>query len=401
MFASLTLWKIETKSGERLVVEKIKTREKTIVLVGTAHISRESIELVKKTIEKEKPDIVGVELDAQRYTQLKMGKRWQEMDIGQIIKEGKVYLFLINLLLSNLQRRLGDELGIAPGTEMLEAIKLAEEKKLPIALLDRDIQVTMKRAFQNTGIVEKAKLLLQVITGFFQEGEALTKEKVEELKKTDILNKLMSELSREFPSLKKTLVDERDLFIANQILNAPGKKIVAILGLGHLEGVKKYLDKKRDTSELVLVKKKKNIFGLLKYIIPVLFAVFIAYAFLAKGIEATANVFLWWFLITGICSAIGAMLSKPHPLSILTAFVAAPFTTLHPALASGWFAAGVEMKFRNPKVKDFESLAKLNSYSDWEKNRVTHLLMVAAYTNIGSTIGVVIAFPYLLALLGI
>ncbi|MDD5163822.1 MAG: TraB/GumN family protein [Candidatus ainarchaeum sp.] len=384
-----------------MTVEKIKNKEKTIVLVGTAHISKESIELVNKTIEKEKPEIVGVELDAQRYAQLKMGRRWQEMNIGQVIKEGKVYLFLINLLLSNLQRRLGDELGIAPGTEMLEAMRLAEEKKIPIALLDRDIQITMKRAFQNTGIVEKAKLLMQVVTGFFQEGEALTKEKVEELKKTDILNKLMSELSKEFPSLKKTLVDERDLFIANQILNAPGKKIVAVLGLGHLEGVKKFLDKKRDIRELTIVKKKRSIFSILKYVIPALFVVFIAYAFFAKGIEATANVFLWWFLITGICSAIGALIARSHALSILTAFVAAPFTTLHPALASGWFAAGVEMKFRNPKVKDFESLSKLNSYSDWEKNRVTHLLMVAAYTNIGSTIGVIIAFPYLLALLGI
>ncbi|MDD5148061.1 MAG: TraB/GumN family protein [Candidatus ainarchaeum sp.] len=383
-----------------MAVEKIKTKEKTIVLVGTAHISRESIELVKKTIEKEKPGIVGVELDMQRFQQLKMGRHWQEMDIGRIIKEGKLYLFLINLLLSNLQRRLGDELEVAPGTEMLEAMKIAEEKKIPIALLDRDIQVTMKRAFQNTGIVEKIKLGLQLISGFFQEGEALTKEKVEELKKTDILNRLMADLGREFPSLKKTLVDERDLFIANQILDAPGKKIVAVLGLGHLEGVKKYLDKKRDTRELMQVKKKKSILGVLKYLVPALFVVFIAYAFFAKGIGATLDVFFWWFLITGICSAIGSLFSRPHPLTVLTAFVAAPFTTLHPALASGWFAAGVEMKYKSPKVKDFETLGKLNSYSDWEKNRVTHLLMVAAFTNIGSTIGVVIAFPYLLALLG-
>ena len=228
-----------------MAVEKIKTGEKTIILVGTAHISRESIELVKKTIEKEKPSIVGVELDSERFYQLKMGKRWQEMDVSQIIKEGRAYLFLVNLLLSNLQSKLGDELGIAPGTEMLEAIKLAEEKKIPIALLDRDIKITMKRAFDNTGFFEKAKLAIQVFSGFFQESEKLTKDKIEELKKTDILNKLMAELSAQFPSLKKTLVAERDLFIANQILNAPGKKIVAVLGLGHLQGVAKFLDKKR------------------------------------------------------------------------------------------------------------------------------------------------------------
>ena len=383
-----------------LAVEKIKTKEKTIVLVGTAHISSESIELVKKTIEKEKPDIVGVELDIQRFQQLKMGRKWQEMDLNQILKEGKAHLFLINLLLSNMQRKLGDDLGIAPGSEMLEAIRLAEEKKIPIALLDRDIGITLKRALNGTSLFEKIKLGTQVLMGFFQEQEKLTKEKIEELKKTDILNKLMAELSVQFPSLKRTLVDERDLFIANSILNAPGKKIVAVLGLGHLQGVAKFLDKKRETKQLLETKKKRGIFSLLKYLVPALFFVFIAYAFWAKGIDTTISVFFWWFLITGSLSAVACLFARAHPLSILTAFVAAPFTTLHPALASGWFAAGVEMKMRSPKVKDFESLNRLNSYGDFEKNRVTHLLLVAAYTNIGSTIGVIIAFPYLLSLIG-
>ena len=268
-----------------LAVEKIKTKEKTIVLVGTAHISSESIELVKKTIEKEKPDIVGVELDIQRFQQLKMGRKWQEMDLNQILKEGKAHLFLINLLLSNMQRKLGDDLGIAPGSEMLEAIRLAEEKKIPIALLDRDIGITLKRALNGTSLFEKIKLGTQVLMGFFQEQEKLTKEKIEELKKTDILNKLMAELSVQFPSLKRTLVDERDLFIANSILNAPGKKIVAVLGLGHLQGVAKFLDKKRETKQLLETKKKRGIFSLLKFIVPALFVVFIAYAFWAKGMR--------------------------------------------------------------------------------------------------------------------
>jgi len=381
-----------------MAVEKIKTGEKTIILVGTAHISKESIELVNKTIEKEKPDTVGIELDFQRLEQLKAGKKWRETDISQILKEGRTYLFLINLLLANMQRKMGDELGVAPGSEMIEAIKLAQAKKIPITLLDRDVRVTLKRAFQNTGLKEKLKLGIHLIGGFFQESEKLTKEKVEELKQTDMLNKLMQDLGKEFPSLKKTLVDERDLFIANQILKSPGKKIVAVQGLGHLEGVKRFLDKPRDITELLVIKKKKSIFSLLKYLVPGLFIAFLGYAFLAKGIETTVFVFLWWFLITGVFSAIAAAFSRAHPLSILTAFVAAPFTTLHPALASGWFAAAVEMKFKCPKVKDFETLNKLNSYRDFEKNRVTHLLLVAAYTNIGSTIGVVIAFPYLVAL---
>jgi pheromone shutdown-related protein TraB len=382
-----------------MAVEKIKAEGKTIILVGTAHVSRESIEQVKETIEKENPDVVGVELDPQRFAQLKSGKKWQETDILEILKQGKMYLFLINVLLTNMQRKLGDELGIAPGSEMLEAISLAEKKNITIGLLDRDIRITLKRAFENTGLIEKAKLGFQVISGFFQEAEPITKEKVEELKKTDILNKLMQELSVQFPSLKRTLVDERDIFIANQILNSPGKKIVAVLGLGHLEGVKKYLDHKRDIKPLMSLKKKRSYWGLLKYLVPGLFIIFFGYILLTKGIVTTGNFFLLWFVITGGFSAIGALLARAHPLAILTAFAAAPFTTLHPALASGWLAAGVEMKYKKPKVKDFETLNKLNSYGDFQRNMVTHNLIVAAYTNIGSTIGVIVAFPYFVALL--
>lgn len=383
------------------MIERISLEGKQIILVGTAHVSRQSVELVKKTIEEEKPDVVGIELDAERYNQLKSGRKWQETNVSELIKKGQLYVFLLNLLLANLQRKIGQQLGVKPGEEMFAACAIAEKKKIPIALLDRSVRITLKRAIQKTSLREKFRLLLSFIAGLFGEGQKIDAEKVEQMKQKDMMTELMNELSRQAPSVKEVLVDERDKYIAYRINSLGAKKIVAVLGAGHLEGVKKFLGKPVDILELESIQKKKSYWGLLKYLVPALFVLVLAWGFYARGFVGGLQLFAYWFLITGIFSAIGAIFAKSHAVSILTAFVAAPFTTLHPALASGWFAAAAEAKFRNPKVKDFESLSSLNSYKDFEKNNVTHLLLVAAYTNIGSTIGVIAALPYLVKLLGI
>jgi len=220
------------------MIEKIKFGEKEIILVGTAHISKKSVELVKETIEKENPDTIAVELCQQRYNQLKQGKKWREMDIIKLIQTGQSYLFLTNLLLSNIQKKMGLKLGIKPGSEMIEATKIAEEKQIPISLVDRNVTITLKRALNKTGTIEKIKLILSIILSFFHEAEELTPEKIEELKNEDIMTKLMQELSKIAPTIKKVLVDERDIYIANKIKQTPGKKIVAVVGAGHLKGIK-------------------------------------------------------------------------------------------------------------------------------------------------------------------
>lgn len=382
-----------------MLVETIKVGNKKIVLVGTAHVSNESVKLVEETIEKEKPDVVGVELDFQRLKQLQQGKRWQQMDLGQIIKEGKTHLFLLNVLLANLQRQIGDNLGVKPGSEMIMATKIAAERKIPIALLDRDVGITLKRALNRTSFFEKAKLGYSIVSGFMGVGQTLDRETVEQLKEKDMLNALMQQLSKELPSVKKVLVDERDIFIANRILQVKAKKIVAVVGAGHLEGIKKYLDKPRDVRPLLTVKKKRSVASLLKYIIPLAFFVFIAYGFYTKGSDIALNLLLMWFLINGTLSALGAALARAHPFSILAAFIAAPITSLHPALAAGWFAGLVELKMRSPKVKDFEQLPDLDNLSSFTSNRVTRILIVTAFANIGSMIGTVIALPYIASLL--
>jgi len=381
-------------------VEKISFDDKEIILVGVAHIGTKSSELVNSVITQEKPDIIGIELDPQRYEQLQSEKKWKETDILQVVREGKAYLLLLNILLSNIQRRYGDSIGIRPGMEMMEAVKLAQQKKIPIELLDRDIKITLKRALSEAGIWEKIKLFFSVIMGIFSEEYELTEEDIDSLTQKDVMSELLTELSDHLPSLSKAIIHERDLYIANKILQANGKKIVAVVGAGHVEGIKKYLDKKRSISHLLTLPAKRRYFRYLKYLVPASFIIILLYGLYLKGFETVIDILFLWIIINGGLSALGALLALGHPLSILTAFIAAPLTSLHPAFAAGWFAGLVETKIKTPRVKDFEALTHLDSLRDFFKNRVTHVLLVVAFANIGSVIGTVIALPYMVSLLG-
>lgn len=381
-------------------VEKTTFKDKEIILVGVAHIGTKSLELVREVIETEKPDVVGIELDSQRFEQLRFEKKWKETDILKVIKQGKAYLLLINILLSNIQRRYGDSVGIRPGMEMMEAVKIAEKNSIPLELLDRDIKITLKRALSQASIWEKAKLFFSIVMGIFSDESELTEEDIDNLTQKDVMSELLEELSEQFPSVSSAIINERDLYIANKILDVKGNKVVAIVGAGHIEGIKKYLDKKRSISELLVTPPKKKYLKYLKYLVPASFALIMIYGLYVKGFDAVVDFLLLWILINGGLSALGALIALAHPLSIVTAFIAAPLTSLHPAVAAGWFAGLVETKIRTPRVKDFESLGNLNSFWDFFKNRVTHILLVVAFANIGSVIGTVVALPYLLALLG-
>ncbi|OQA30788.1 MAG: TraB family protein [archaeon ADurb.Bin336] len=383
------------------VVIEFEGKAKQVILVGTAHISKESIELVNKTIEEEQPDVIGVELDKARLEQLLSGKKWQETNLVEIIKTGKTYLFLLNIFLSNMQRQIGKQIGIEPGSEMLAAIKKAQEKRVPVQLLDRDVRITLKKAFSEMSLKEKFVLGTSFITGFFGAGEKVTEEKIEELKKEDLINNLMKEMGKQFPSIKKVLVDERDAYITEMIKHSPGKKIVAVVGAGHVEGIIKRLhsNKKINLTELNQIKKKKSFLKYLAPLLPIIFGIILIYTLLIKGIDTTLSVLIYWILITGTCSALGALLAKAHPLSIITAFLSAPLTTLHPALAAGWFSGVVEARVNSPRVMDFETLPDVSSLGQFYNNKVTHILIVAALTNIGAMIGVVIAFPAIITLI--
>jgi|TARA_Y100000310_G_scaffold300031_1_gene335382 pheromone shutdown-related protein TraB len=380
-----------------LAVEKLEHNGKEVFLVGTAHVSKKSRDEVTDIIKTEKPDVVAIELCENRYHALKNKEAWQDTQIKDVIKQGQTYLFLSSLILSNIQRKIGKELGIDPGAEMLAAIETAEKSGAKLVFLDRDVQVTLKRAFNAMPLMEKLKVVKSL---FFDTLTADVDEAfVENLKKEDVLADAMEELARTAPSVKRILVDERDVFMAGMLQRAEGKKIVAVVGAGHVEGIKRYIDKPITFSKLQTVPRKRKKLKIGGLVIPALLLGLLIYGFVTKGIGTTLNMLMWWFLINGTLSAVGAAAAFGHPLSMLTAFVAAPFTSVNPLLAAGWFAGYVEAKIRNPKVKDFKSLNKLDSFKAYWKNRVTRVLLVVAFANLGSIVGTFIALPVVVSLL--
>jgi len=372
-----------------------------IVLVGTAHISKDSVDEVKSVIEEYKPDIVAVELCKRRYEAITKKDQWENTPVTKLLKSGNAYLMLAQTFLASIQRRLGKEYGVEPGSEMVAAIKEAEKNNLKIALIDRDITVTLKRAWRKMGLREKFRLtweFLKAIVGY--DEEELDEIDLKELMKEDVISAMMEEFGEIAPSVKTVLITERDQYIAKKISDESKKgKVVAVVGAGHLKGIESYLKKGKfevDLKELEYIPKKKiRYLKVVGYAIPVIFAVLIIYGFYTKGSGLAIQMFGAWFLINGICAAVGTIIARGHPLSIATAFVAAPITSLNPAIAAGWVAGYVEAKLRTPVVKDFQNLSKIDSFKDFWNNRVIRLLMVVAFANLGSMIGTIIAFPYI------
>ena len=383
-----------------MTIRRIKYNNKEIILLGTAHVSKKSRELVEKTIEEEKPDIVGIELDKGRYKALKSGEKFEQLNIIELIKSGQAWVFLINIILKNFQRQIGKQLGEKPGSEMIAALNAAEEKKLRVALLDRDVKITLKRAFSFLTLGEKIRFITDTFVGLFSKDEKnrISEELVEKLKEKDTLNALMQKMGHEYPTIKKVLVDERDQYIAHNISKLPGKKILAVLGAGHLEGVESSIGKKVNIKEITDIPKKTSMLKIFGILIPLIVIGLIAYAFITKGTEIGVNTVVLWILVNGTLSALGVLIARGHILAAITAFIAAPITTLHPLLAVGWFAGLAQAKISLPQVKDFEQLSNLNTYTDFEKNKVTKVLLVVVFANLGATIGMVIALPWIASL---
>ena len=377
-----------------------------IILIGTAHISKDSVKEVRAAIEKYKPDIVAVELCERRHEAITKKDKWESTPVTQLLKSNNAYLMLAQTFLSSIQRRLGKEYGVEPGSEMIAAMQEAEKFGLKVALVDRDISVTLKRAWRKMGIREKFRLtweFLKAMLGF--DEEELEDLDLKKLMDQDVISALMEEFGEIAPSATNVLIHERDVYISKKILDESKKgKVLAVVGAGHLKGIKSHLEKKVSNVDLkeleYLPKKRFSILKAIGYAIPVLFAALIIYAVFWKGTDLALWMFFYWFIINGICSAVGTAIARGHPLSIATAFVAAPITSLNPAIAAGWVAGYVEAKLRTPVVKDFKELSKLDSLKDFLNNRVVRLLMVVALANVGSMIGTIVAFPYIVNLLG-
>jgi len=378
-----------------------------IILIGTAHISEESVNEVRQAIETYKPDIVAVELCQRRYDTITQKDKWENTPVSALIKSNNAYFMIAQTFLSSIQRRLGEEYGVAPGSEMIAAMEEAKKHNIKVALVDRDITVTLKRAWRKMGIREKFRVIwefLKAMIGY--DEEELEELNLKELMKQDVISQMMEEFSKIAPSAATVLIAERDQYIAQKIFDESKKgKIVAVVGAGHIAGIKKHLQTQElniNLQELEKITKKRiSLVKIIEVAIPVIFFSVIGWIIYSTGIDSwnkIKDIFLVWFLVHGILSAVGAAIARGHPLSILTAFAAAPFTSLEPFFAPGWFAGLVEIKLRKPLIKDFQDLSKLESMRDFFKNKVVRLLMLVALANLGSMIGTIIALPWIFSL---
>ena len=397
--------------------------QNNIILVGTGHILEKSVKEVEEVIDREEPDVIAVELCEGRFRALKGDM--EDFSIKDVISGGSPFLLLTHWLLAYVQRKMGAELGIEPGADMMAAIKKAEERGCEIALIDRPIQVTMQRFWSAMKFTEKIKMIFSIIFAVgsmrgtkdageegigagigIEKGKGKGKNYInlDRITDDDVVTQLMEELREFSPGAATALLDERDAYIAGSlrelehhaISKEGGRKIVAVVGAGHVAGIKKLLEHPESIppkDELCSVPKKrrfgisiKNLLGvgLGAALLIILLAIFFSDTI---SLQDLLRVLPYWIVINGVLSATGVVIARGHPLSALTAFSVAWLTSLNPFLAAGWFAGWTEAHFREPTVEDAKSMLDVESLRELMRNRLFKVILVMALANIGSIAG--------------
>lgn len=370
-------------------VHQLAVHGKTITIVGTVHVSQESADLVRAVIEAERPDSVCVELDERRLEALSQPHQWEKLDLKEVIRKQQLSTLLANLLLASYQRRLGQQLGVLPGTEMLEAIAISKKLDIPIILCDRDVRVTMRRAWRSTPFWKKSILMSSLLVSVFDTTE-ISEETLRDLRKHDVLTDMMNELGREVPTIKTVLIDERDHYMAEKILRAAGSRVVAVVGAGHVEGIKRTLQDYQpvDLEKLDRIPPVSPVWKWVGWSIPLVIVGSIAWIGYDKGALAAGENALFWFLANGIPSALGGALAFAHPLTILTAFLSAPFTSLTPVIGVGYVTAFVQAYVQPPVVREFQTVAEdVMIPRRWWQSRLLRVFLAFLLPTIGSIIG--------------
>lgn len=392
-----------SQTEKRLVLQG-----REFILLGTAHISQESIVQVTTSIREEKPDCVAIELDQQRYASMKNPEAWKNLDIVKVLKNGQGFVLMANLILSSFQKRMGADVGVKPGEEMKAAIAVAEELNIPAVMVDRPIQMTLKRAWAKNSLWGKCKLLAVLLSSAFEKSE-ISAEEIEKLKNESEMDSMMNEIAAYLPAVKAVLIDERDRYLAShiweaQVNGAPAKKTVAVLGAGHLPGVVRYLEAlaagtassdTTDISQLPPAGVGGKVLGLM---FPVLIVGLIVAGFFTGGAKASLDMLVQWILWNGSLAALGTLLAGGHIVTVMAGFVGAPLATLNPVVAVGLFTGLVQAWIHKPKVEDMERLSDdATSFKGFYKNRILRVLLVFFFSSLGGVIGNFIAVPSLVA----
>ena len=374
---------------------KVELEGKTIYIVGTAHVSAQSVQDVRDAVAAVRPDTVAIELCEPRYQGMVKKAAWRNTNVFQVIRQGKATFLLAQMVMQSFYRRLGKQLEVEPGAEMMAGAACAEETGAKLELIDRRIDVTLKRVWRHLGFWHRIKLFGVLAEAMFT-SDVLEGQDVEALKKQDQLEALMGEMGKAFPEIKKRLIDERDVYLAQKLRAAPGTRIVAVVGAGHVPGMLKAIREPMPLAELESLPPPAKWSKVGPWLIPAGVLALIAWGFFQGGAERGVDSIAIWIGVTGALAALGAAVALPHPLTILSAFIAAPITTLHPALAAGWVAGLVEAWIRPPAVADFESLPQaMESLRTFVRNPVVRILLVVVTTNLGASIGTFVAIPWI------
>lgn len=374
---------------------KVELEGKTIYIVGTAHVSAQSVQDVRAAVAAVRPDTIAIELCEPRYQGLVKKNAWRNTNIFQVVKQGKAMFLLAQLVMQSFYRRLGKQLEVEPGAEMLAGAACAEETGAKLELIDRRIDITLKRVWRHLGFWHRMKLAGVLVEAMFSSEEIEGKD-IEALKKQDQLEALMGEMGKAFPEIKKRLIDERDVYLAQKLRLSPGERIVAVVGAGHVPGMLKAIQQAMPLAELESLPAPSRWSKAWPWLIPAGVLALIAWGFFQGGAERGIDSLVIWAGVTGSMAALGAAAALPHPLTVLSAFLAAPLTTLHPALAAGWVAGLVEAWLRPPAVGDFEALPEaMESFRKFMRNPVVRILLVVVTTNIGASLGTFVAIPWI------
>jgi len=374
-------------------------KRECLTIIGTAHVSANSVEEVKDAIYEQQPEVVAIELDRGRYVRIKEEMAGIERDdaisVTNIIKENKVGLFLTTTLLSYFQSKVGADVDVKPGSEMVGAIGACEDLKIPIALIDRDIGTTLQRALNKMGFVEKAKFMYGLIASVLGFGDEEDID-IEDLKNPENIDDLMEMFKDEAPSVYEVLVHERDAYLAGRLLQLPQDQVIAVVGAGHQPGIEKYLDNPETLpplEELEKIADKKGIPWLKIFLalIPILFVVIFFLAYI-NGINIAWNIYDF-IIISMIMGFVGSILSGSKIQSAIVGGVVAPLTIIHPLLAAGWFSGLTEAKFRKVRQSDIQNLAHIESLRDLWDNNIFRILLVVIGTNLGVSIATLVILP--------
>jgi len=374
----------------------IELNEKKIYLIGTAHVSSESVELVEETINQYNPDTIAIELDDERYESITQKNKFQELDVIKIIKKKQLFFFIGQFILSSFQKKIAEKTGSQPGAEFKKAIELAKEKDIHLVLADRNVGTTLKRAWRLTTFMQKLKLFGSLL---FSKEDDLDDLNIEELMKKDAINEMIETFGEGLPQTKKVLIDERDTFLTKEIQDNAGDVTVAIVGAGHVPGMLKQIGteiSEEQKDEMNFVPNPSIVGKILPWIIPfVIIAIFTLGFFYGKH-DMAKDVAIYWVLANGILAAIGCALAFGHPLTIIAGFIAAPITSLNPTIGAGFVTAIVQAFLVRPRVKDFEQIQQHTlKIKNWWSNRLTKIFLVFIFSSIGSSIGTFIALPAL------